>query len=220
MNILQCMASVPPEIIICVLDAVRWASGSSVPVKTIFGVMKLVSKITSMIACKTGMGRALAWMVGPRSPVEHSLSRCRSLRNSLLALRSSSLLARDTSSSALNWSCLSTCSARTSAMSLSLSALDVVTVSWRAQLVSMSYCMVGLSLPSGPARPCLVFLITPKSLSTTAGGTWFYRASWAPNVFVGWPSRRLTLKTSSDSVYLCWNLLFPFVTLERGSVET
>ena len=142
---------------------------------------------TSIIACENGLGRALGWIVGPHSLVKRSLSCCRSLHNSTLALCNSSLLARDASIYAMNLSCLSTCSAWTSAMSLSCSALDVAIASWRALTVSISCCMVGLSLPSGPNGPCLVFLITPKNSSTTVGGTWFYEAPrWAPNVLIGW----------------------------------
>jgi len=70
-------------------------------------------------------------------------------------------------------------------MSLSWSALDAATASWRVVTV-LSCCMAWLSLLSDPNGPCLVFLITPKSLSTTAGGAWFYRAPrWAPNVLAG-----------------------------------
>jgi len=39
MNILQCMALVPPEMIIWALNAVRWLSGSSRPVKVILCVV-------------------------------------------------------------------------------------------------------------------------------------------------------------------------------------
>jgi len=58
-NILQCIASVPPEIIIWPLNAVRWASGSSETVKKILGIMKLAGMITSIIACENGQGQAL-----------------------------------------------------------------------------------------------------------------------------------------------------------------
>ena len=37
MNILQCLASVPPEMIIWALNAIRWLSGSSTPVKVVWG---------------------------------------------------------------------------------------------------------------------------------------------------------------------------------------
>ena len=108
---------------------------------------------------------------------------CRLLRNSSLVLRNSSLLARDASISAISWSCLSSCSAQAFAMSLSCSALEVVISSWRALTVSISCCMVGLSYPSYPNGPFLVFLIMFRDSSTTVGGTWFYRAPrWVPNV--------------------------------------
>jgi len=50
MNNLQCMASVPSEIIIWLWKAVMWAFESSVPVKVIFGVMKLMGIMAFMIA--------------------------------------------------------------------------------------------------------------------------------------------------------------------------
>jgi len=202
MNSLQCMASIPLEIIIWVWKVVMWASGSSIPVKVILGVMKFVGITTLMIAWENDMGRALTGIGGLCSPAECSPKRCRSLRSSSLALRNSSLLVRDASSSTLNWSCLSACSARTSTKILSWSALDVVIVSWRVWTVSMSCCRVKLSPSSCPDGPCRVFLISP--------GSWFYRVPrWAPNVLAGWPGRRLTLGTSCDFVCLCWNLLFP-----------
>ena len=58
-NILQCIVFVPLKIIIWALNVVRWASGSSAPVKTILGVMKLTGMTTSIIACENGLGRAL-----------------------------------------------------------------------------------------------------------------------------------------------------------------
>ena len=139
----------------------------------------------SIITCENGLGRALSWTIGPLSPAERLPSCCKLLRNSSLVLRTSSLLAQDAFISAINWSCLSSCSGRASAMSLSCSTLDVVIAYWRALTVSINCCMVGLSFPSDPNGPCLVFLITFSDSSTTVGGTWFYQASqWAPNVLV------------------------------------
>jgi len=69
--------------------------------------------------------------------------------------------------------------------------------------------------------PYLVFLITPKSLSTTTGGTWFNRVPWwAPKC-----SRRMTwsLVDFEDKLWLRLSPLefaLPFVTLEHNSVET
>ena len=114
MNSLQCMASVPPEIIIWVCKAVMWASGSSVPVKVILDVMKFVGITTFVIASENGMGRALTRIGGLCYPVVRSPKRCRSLRSSSLALRNSSLSACYASSSTLNWSCLWAYLARTS----------------------------------------------------------------------------------------------------------
>ena len=103
-NILQCITFVPLEIIIWALNAVRWTSGSFAPVKTILGVMNLAGMTSSIISSENGLGRALGWIVGPRSLVECLPSCCRYLNNSSLALRNSSLLARDASISAMNWS--------------------------------------------------------------------------------------------------------------------
>ena len=128
MNNVQCMASVPPEIIIWVWKDMKWAFESSVPIKVIFGVMKLVGITTFMIAWENGMGRALTGMGGICSPTARSPMRCRSLRNSSLAYHSSSLLVHDASKSTWNWSCLSACLAQTSAKTFSWSALDVATV--------------------------------------------------------------------------------------------
>ena len=89
-NSLLCMTSVPHEIIIWVWKVVMWASGSSTPVKVIFVPMKLAGITESMIAWENGMGRALTGMGGVRSSV-----RCKSPRNSSLALHNSSLFARD-----------------------------------------------------------------------------------------------------------------------------
>ena len=84
MNNLQCMANVPPEIIIWVWKAVMWASGSSIPVKVILGVMKVVDITTFMIAWENGMGRALTRICGLCSPTMRSPKRCRSLCSSSL----------------------------------------------------------------------------------------------------------------------------------------
>jgi len=143
---------------------VRWASGSSVPVKLILGVMKFVGMTTSMISCENGMGRTLVGIGGLRSPAARSPNCCRSLCNFSLALHNSLLLVRNASSLTLNWSCLRACSTQTSTKSLSWSALDDATVSWRVLIVSMSCCMV-MSPPSCPDEPCLVFLISPDSFS-------------------------------------------------------
>ena len=178
MNNLQCMASIPPRMIIRALNAMRWASGSSVPIKKILGIMKLVGTMTSMIACENGMGRALSSTVRLHSFMESSPSRCRSLRNSSLSLHSSSLLARDTSSFALNWSCLSTCSAQTSAMSLSWSTLDAATISWRVLAVPMSCCRVGPGF-IGPHGGRQMFLLVDLIVSRLQS------QALAPSISVG-----------------------------------
>ena len=110
-NSLQCMALVPHEIIISVWKPVMWASGSSTPVKVIFGPMKLAGITVSMISWEKGMGRALTGMGGVRSSVVRSPMHCKSLRSSLLALCSSSLFARDAAKSSWNRFWLVACSA-------------------------------------------------------------------------------------------------------------
>ena len=153
------MASVPSEIIIWVWKAVIWAYGSSTPVKAIFGPMKLAGITVSMIACENGMGRALTGMGEVRSSVERSPMRCKSLRSSLLALRSSLLFACDAAKSSWYQFWLVACSAWTSTRILSWSALDTATACWRARMVSMSYCMETLSPSSSKDAPFLVFLM-------------------------------------------------------------
>ena len=146
-----------------------WASGSFVSVKVIFGVMKLVGIMTFMISWENGMGRALTGIGGLCSPTARFPKRCKSFRSSLLSLHKSSLSVRDVFNSILNWSCLSACSAQTSAKTFSWSALDVATVCWRVWIVSMSCCMVTLSPSSCPDVPCLVFLILPDSSNHNCG---------------------------------------------------
>ena len=111
MNNLQCIASVPPEIIIWVWKTVMWASESSTPMKVIFWTMKLAGIIVSMIAWEKGMGRALIGMSGPCSSVVRSPMCCKSLCSSSLVLRSSSLFAHDTAKSTWNRFWLAACSA-------------------------------------------------------------------------------------------------------------
>jgi len=70
------------------------ASRSSVPMKVILDVMKFVGITTLMISRENDMGRTLTGIGGLCYPIACSPKRCRSLRSSSLALRSSSLLAR------------------------------------------------------------------------------------------------------------------------------
>jgi len=92
-NSLQCIALVPPQTIIWVWKVVIWAFGSSTHVKAIFRPIKVADITISMIACEKGMGRALTGMGRVHSSVVRSPMRCKSLRNSSLALCSSSLFA-------------------------------------------------------------------------------------------------------------------------------
>ena len=119
MNNLQCMASVPPEIIIWVWKAVMWASGSSTPVKVSFGTMKLAGITVSMIAWEKGTGRVLTGMGRPCSSIARSPMRCKSMRNSSLVMHNFSLFACDAAKSTWNRSWMAVCSAWTSARILS-----------------------------------------------------------------------------------------------------
>ena len=110
-NNLQYMASVPPQIIIWVWKAVIWTSGSSMPLKPIFGPMKLAGIIVSMISCENGMRQALTGIGGFHSSVERSPMRCKSLYNSSLALRCCLLLACDAAKSFWYRFWLASCSA-------------------------------------------------------------------------------------------------------------
>ena len=135
MSILQYPASDPSVSIIWVWNTVRWASGSSTPVKETFGPRDVVGNVTFMIARENDMGRALSGTGVARSSAARSPTCCRSLRSSSLALRSSALSAR-----------------------------DVATSAWRACIVSKICCVVTLSpsggtVPTDPAVPCLVLLI-------------------------------------------------------------
>ena len=159
---------------------------------------------TSMIAYGKGMGRALARIGGFRSPAMRSPNRCRSLRNSSLALRNSSLLVCDAFSSTMNWSCLRACSTRTSAKRLSWSALDDATVSWRVLTVSISCCMV-MSPPSFPNGPCLVFLISPDSFSQLWMGPDFIRPYGGRQMFLS-VDLCTALVVGSDDVAPCYSI--------------
>jgi len=69
-----------------VWNAVRWAFGSSTPVKETFGPRDIFSNTTFMIARENGMGRALSGTGGARSSAAQSHTCCKSLRSSSLAL--------------------------------------------------------------------------------------------------------------------------------------
>ena len=128
-----------------------WASGSSTPVKVVFGPRKLAGITVSMIAWENGMGQALTGIDGARPSVVRSPTCCKFLRSSSLVMCSSSLFAYDAARSAWN---------------RSWSALDAATACWRARSVSMSCCMVTLSPLSGATDVCLVHLMLLRWLST------------------------------------------------------
>ena len=128
----------------------RWASGSSTPVKETFEPRDVVGNVVFMIAHENDMGRALTGAGGARFSVTRSPTCCKSLRSSSLALRNSALSAR-----------------------------EVVTSAWRARIVSKICCVVTLSppegtLPADPAAACLVLLILlVKALNVTVSGPCF-----------------------------------------------
>ena len=86
-SILQYTTPDPLVSIIWVWNAVRWASGSSTPVKETFGPRDVVGNAVFMIARENGMGRALRGTNGARSSVARFPTCCKSLRSSSLALR-------------------------------------------------------------------------------------------------------------------------------------
>jgi len=64
MNSLHRTASEPPTSIICVWKAVRWASGSSVPVKVTLGPMSVTGIVASTISYENGVGNSLGGVTG------------------------------------------------------------------------------------------------------------------------------------------------------------
>ena len=128
----------------------RWAFGSSTPVKETFGPRDVVGKAAFMIARENGMGHALSGTGGARFSVARSPTCCRSLCSCSLDLHNSALSAREAATSA-----------------------------WRARIVSKIYCVVTLSpqedtLPADPTAACLVVLILSlKTLIVTVSGTLF-----------------------------------------------
>ena len=80
-SILQYTTSNPPVSIIWVWNAVRWAFGSSTPVKETFEPRDIVGKAAFMIAHENGMGRALSGTGGACSSAACSSTYCRFLRS-------------------------------------------------------------------------------------------------------------------------------------------
>jgi len=64
MNSLHLTALEPPTSIIYVWKAVRWASGSSVPVKVTLGPISMAGITTSMISCENDIGNSQGGIVG------------------------------------------------------------------------------------------------------------------------------------------------------------
>ena len=63
-NSLHLTASGTPTSIICVWKAVRWASGSSVPVKVTLGPTSVAGITVSMISYENGIGNSLGGVAG------------------------------------------------------------------------------------------------------------------------------------------------------------
>ena len=64
MNSLHLTASEPPTSIIFVWKAMRWASGSSVPVKVTLGPTSVVGITTSTISYENDIGNSLGGVTG------------------------------------------------------------------------------------------------------------------------------------------------------------
>jgi len=99
------------------------------------------------------------WPIGSLVKAIFGPMRCKSLRSSSLALRSSSLFVCNTAKSFWYRFWLDACLAWTSAIILFWLALDAATAYWTTWMVSMSCCMETMSPPSSADAPCLVFLM-------------------------------------------------------------
>ena len=64
MNSLHCTASEPPTSIIYVWKAVRWAFGSSIPVKVTLGPTSVAGITASTISGENGVGNSLGGVTG------------------------------------------------------------------------------------------------------------------------------------------------------------
>ena len=100
MNNLHRTASEPLTNIICVWKVVRWAFGSSTPVKVALGPTNVAGITASMITCENGIGKSRGGVAGSWSCISHSPAWFRKpLRNSSLVLSNSSFLASDATKS-------------------------------------------------------------------------------------------------------------------------
>ena len=131
-------------------------------------------------------------------PVKRSPSCCRSLRNSSLAWRNSSLLACDASICAMN--------------GLAWASAQLRPPPW----ASPAQPWMSLSpLREHSQSPNIVVwwgchslqILTDLALNSSSCLRTHVRLRVRPS----WPTRWLTLVTSSGSVYLYWNLLFPLL---------
>ena len=138
MNSLHRVASEPPTSIICVWKVTRWASGSSIPVKVIMGPPSVAGITAFTISVENGVGNSLGAVADPWSAPSRSVVWvCRFLRSSLFMA----------------------CDATKSAWMRSWFVLDAATSSWRARIISITYCRVRASPPFGAIGSCLVLLI-------------------------------------------------------------
>ena len=171
----------------------RWASGSSTPVKVGLGPTNVAGITASMIACENGIENSIGGVIGSWSSTSRSPTWLhKSLRNSSLALCNSSFLTNDTARSI--WMC-------------SWSALDATIVSWRACIVFMICCRVRLSPQLGATDPCLVFLIfLYLSCSCEWDSDLNCAPRWAPNVPTGWldcPRTSTTITRPVMHAFVC-----------------
>ena len=101
MKSLHLTASEQPTSIICVWNAVRCASGSSIPVKVTLGPTNVLGFTASRIDCENGVENSLGGVKHSRSSASHSPKLLRNpRRNSSFVRQSSSFLAWDAARSA------------------------------------------------------------------------------------------------------------------------
>ena len=94
MKSLHLMASEPPTSIICVWNAVRCASGSSIPVKVTLGPVNVLGITVSRIGCEKCVENSLGGVKRMGSSMSRSPKLLRSpRRNSSFVRQSSSFLA-------------------------------------------------------------------------------------------------------------------------------
>ena len=198
-NNLHLTVSEPPTSIISVWNAVRCASGSSIPVNVAFDPTNVDDITTSMIACEKGMGNSLGG-------VKHSWSSVSRLPGWLRNPRRNSSLVRCNS-------LFLACKAARSSWMHSCSALDTAIASWRPCIIPITCCKVKASFRAGAVALCLVFLILGYFLKNLGQFCWILGLS-SVNLSKPWgflmnSSRILT--NLHELLELSLNLLLPSV---------